>query len=82
MFSMTKSCLWTKRVNLKLFKKFFIYLIISLFTIDFKNNLRIKNFERHMKSLDTRCKELNDRFESVRPVTSNEVIFFEIFLSI
>ncbi|XP_046638284.1 uncharacterized protein LOC124316399 [Daphnia pulicaria] len=44
--------------------------IMFVDTKDFKTNLRIKNFERHMKSLDTRCKELNDRFESVRPVTS------------
>ncbi|XP_046454686.1 uncharacterized protein LOC124202382 [Daphnia pulex] len=46
--------------------------IMIVDTKDFKTNLRIKNFEKHMKSLDTRCKELNDRLESVRPVTSNE----------
>ncbi|EFX62205.1 hypothetical protein DAPPUDRAFT_337272, partial [Daphnia pulex] len=45
---------------------------------DFKTNLRIKNFEKHMKSLDTKCKELNDRFESVRPVNSNETIQNEL----
>lgn len=61
---------------------FFICLFISLLIIDFKTNLRMKHFEKQIKSLDTRCKELNDRFESVRPVTSNEVIFFEKLLSL